>query len=143
MNKTPPYISDDFQIGPDGAFEYIEDDIVRNRGNKNMSNKEDKILREIYKRAYAAATPPADFDILIANATLDEYNRKVIPYNDYELEDGIAQQIIDDVMKEFKVAKWKRQLFNNTYWLGCSPKSKQDDLSDWNVTLNDGISIIN
>lgn len=27
MNKTPPYVSDDFQIGPDGAFEYIEDEI--------------------------------------------------------------------------------------------------------------------
>lgn len=27
MDKTPPYISDDFQIGPEGAFEYIEDEI--------------------------------------------------------------------------------------------------------------------
>jgi hypothetical protein len=94
---------------------------------------------EIYKRTYAVATPPADFNVLLANATLDEHNRKVIPYNDYELEEDVALQIINDVMKEFKVPKWKRQLFINTYRLGCSPKSKRDDLSDWDVTLNDGL----
>jgi hypothetical protein len=27
-----------------------------------MSDKDDKILMEIYKRTYAVATPPADFD---------------------------------------------------------------------------------
>ena len=104
-----------------------------------MREKDDKILMEIYKRTYAVATPPADFDVLLANATLDEHNRKVIPYNDYELEEDVALQIINDVMKEFKVPKWKRQLFINTYRLGCSPKTKQDDLSDWDVTLNDGL----
>jgi hypothetical protein len=104
-----------------------------------MREKDDKILMEIYKRTYAVATPPADFDVLLANATLDEHNRKVIPYDDYELEEGVALQIINDVMKEFKVPKWKRQFFINTYWLGCSPKSKRDDLSDWDVTLNDGL----
>jgi len=30
MNKTPPYISDDFQIGPNGAYEHIEDEIDDN-----------------------------------------------------------------------------------------------------------------
>jgi hypothetical protein len=104
-----------------------------------MREKDDKILMEIYKRTYAVATPPADFDVLLANATLDEHNRKVIPYDDYELEEDVALQIINDVMKEFKVPKWKRQLFINTYRLGCSPKNKQDDLSDWDVTLNDGL----
>jgi hypothetical protein len=43
MNKvnksenTPPYISDDFQIGPDGAYEYTED-ITPNE--KTMTDKE-------------------------------------------------------------------------------------------------------
>ncbi len=30
MNKEknqPPYVSDDFQIGPDGAYEYTEDEM--------------------------------------------------------------------------------------------------------------------
>ena len=42
-------------------------------------------------------------------------------------------------MKEFKVPKWKRQAFHNAYNLGCSPKNKQDDLSDWDITLMDGL----
>ena len=104
-----------------------------------MNDKDNKILMEIYKRTYAVATPPADFDVLLANATLDEHNRKVIPFNDYELEDDVAQQIIKDVMKEFKVPKWKRQAFHNAYNLGCSPKNKQDEFSDWDVTLMDGL----
>jgi hypothetical protein len=41
MNKinknNPPYISDDFQIGPDGAYEYTED-ITPNE--KTMTDKE-------------------------------------------------------------------------------------------------------
>jgi hypothetical protein len=27
MDKEPPYISDDFQIGPEGAFEYTDDEL--------------------------------------------------------------------------------------------------------------------
>ena len=104
-----------------------------------MRDKDDKILMEIYRRAYAAATPSANFDDLVTNAKIDEHGRKVIPFNDYELEDDIAQQIINNVMKEFKVPKWKRQAFHNAYNLGCSPRSKRDELSDWDVTLNDGL----
>ena len=61
-----------------------------------MREKDDKILMEIYKRTYAVATPPADFDVLLANATLDEHNRKVIPYDDYELEEGEYFDILKD-----------------------------------------------
>jgi diphthamide synthase subunit DPH2 len=89
-----------------------------------QSEKDEKIMMEIYKRAYVAATPQADFEQLVANATLDEHNRKIIPYDDYELDDNVAKQIIEDVMKEFKVPKWKRQSYSMGYWLGCSPKSK-------------------
>ena len=104
-----------------------------------MNTKDEKILMEIYRRAYAAATPQANFDELVANATINEHNQKVIPFNDYELDDEVAKQIIEDVMKEFKVPKWKRRAFHNTYNLGCSPRIKRDDLSDWDVTLNDGL----
>lgn len=88
------------------------------------SEKDEKILMEIYRRAYLASTPQVNFDDLVANATINEHNQKVIPFNDYELDDDIARQIIEDVMKEFKVPKWKRHSFSITYWLGCSPKSK-------------------
>ena len=86
--------------------------------------KDIKIMFEIYRRAYVAATPSANFDELVANAKIDEHGMKLIPFNDYQLEDDIAKQIIEDVMKEFKVPKWKHKAFHNTYNLGCSPKSK-------------------
>jgi hypothetical protein len=45
MNKVnkdnPPYISDDFQIGPDGAYEHTED-ITLNE--KTMTDKEIRYL---------------------------------------------------------------------------------------------------
>jgi len=41
MNKVnennPPYVSDDFQIGPDGAYEYTEDITLKEKG---MTDKE-------------------------------------------------------------------------------------------------------
>jgi hypothetical protein len=89
-----------------------------------MITKDIEIMIEIYRRAYAAATPSANFDELLANAEIDKDGRKLIPFNDYELEDDVAKQIIEDAMKEFKVPKWKRKQFTFTYWLGCSPKSK-------------------
>ena len=86
---------------------------------------EDDVLIEIYRRAFAAATPKGDWDSLFEKAELNEFNQKVIPFMDYELEDTIAEQIIGDVLKEYKVPKWKHKMFFNTYWLGCSPKNKQ------------------
>jgi hypothetical protein len=86
--------------------------------------KDDKILLEIYKRTYAASTPPADFEKLMEEATLNEFHQKVIPFMDYEIEDEVAESIMNEVLKEFKVPKYRYDVFKRSYWLGCSPKSK-------------------
>jgi hypothetical protein len=86
--------------------------------------KDEKILLEIYKRTYAASTPPADFEKLTEEATLNEFHQKIIPFMDYEIEDKVAESIMDGVLKEYKVPKYRHQIFKRTYWLGCSPKSK-------------------
>lgn len=92
--------------------------------SKKKTTTEDDALNEIYRRAFAAATPKGDWDHMFENAELNEFNQKVIPFMDYELEDSIAEQIIADVLKEYKIPKWKHRMFFTTYWLGCSPKTK-------------------
>ena len=83
------------------------------------------ILTEMYRRAFAASTPPADFDALYAAAETNEYGSKVIPYLKYECEQEVMDQIIADVLKENKVPKWRRPMFRKSFMLGCSPKTKQ------------------
>ena len=83
------------------------------------------ILMEMYRRAFAVSTPPADFDALYAAAETNEYGAKVIPYLKYECEQEVMDQIIADVLKENKVPKWRRPMFRNSFMLGCSPKTKQ------------------
>ena len=60
-------------------------------------------MLEIYRRAFAASTPIGDFDKLMSEAEINESGQKTIPFMDYELDDDIAQKIINAVLKEYKV----------------------------------------
>jgi hypothetical protein len=93
--------------------------------NENMS-KDDKILWEIYQKLYAASEPSANFDTLVENAPLNEFGQKEIPYMDYELDEDTFKTIVEDTLKKHKVSKYKRQIFRNTIYLGCSPKFKSN-----------------
>lgn len=88
------------------------------------TQKEEQAIWECYRRLYKASTPSADFDELVENAPINESGQKQIDYNSYEIEYETCNQIIKDIIKEYKIQKWKRQLFNNTIILGCSPKFK-------------------
>jgi hypothetical protein len=87
-------------------------------------NKDDKILHELYRRAFEASTPKGDFDQLLENATTNQWGQKEIPYMDYECEGEVLEEIFNSTMKEFKVPVWKRKAFNFHFYLGCSPKTK-------------------
>jgi hypothetical protein len=84
-----------------------------------------EIMSEMYRRAYAASTPVGDFDAMVQNAPRNEFGQKVIPYLKYECEQEVMEQIIIDVLKEYKVPKHRHELFRNSFMLGCSPKTKQ------------------
>ena len=86
--------------------------------------RNDKILHELYRRAFAASTPKGDFDLLLENATTNERGQKVIPFMDYECEAEVLEEILDSVLKEFKVPVRERQSFEFGFYLGCSPKTK-------------------
>ena len=85
------------------------------------------IIYEIYRRLYANATPKGDFDELVKNATVNKLGEKEIPFMDYEIEEKVMKNIIEKVLDEYKVKpKYKRKLFSQTIYLGCSPKFKKD-----------------
>lgn len=86
--------------------------------------KVDKILHELYRKAFKASTPSGDWDEMYANAPLNEFNQKVIPFRDYECEHEVLEEILETTLKEHKVPKWRRRSFEITFWLGCSPKTK-------------------
>lgn len=93
----------------------------------NMTAKpnEEAAVLECYRRLYKVSTPSANFDELMAKAYVDEYGMKHIPYNDYEIEDEYMVQIIEDVIKEYKVkTKLRQQAFRVAIHLGASPKTK-------------------
>jgi hypothetical protein len=83
-----------------------------------------EILLEIFRRVYAVSEPPADFDQLVAEAKTNEFGQKVIKYLDYECDDLLMIEICNKVLDEFKVKGYKRKQLFLSFWLGCSPKSK-------------------
>jgi hypothetical protein len=91
----------------------------------NRSEKEEKILLELYRRSFASSTPKGDFDELMRNATINEFGQKEIPYLDYECEEEVMEEIFESVMKEFKVPLIRRKAFRFNFYLGCSPKTKR------------------
>ena len=83
------------------------------------------ILLEIYRKVYAASTPPADFDELMANAEINSEGQKVIRFMDYECEEAVMQGILDQVLNKHKIKDYRRKQFSFSFWLGCSPKTKK------------------
>lgn len=86
--------------------------------------KEEMAIGECYRRLYKAATPSADFDLLVENATIDEMG-KHIPFLDYEIEEDKFESIIEDVIKEFKISSMRKDPFRVSIMLGPSPKFKK------------------
>lgn len=86
---------------------------------------EEVAIFECYRRLYKAATPSANFDELLEKAYVDEYGMKHISFNDYEIENEYMTQIMEDVIKEYKIRpKLRQQAFRVSIHLGASPKTK-------------------
>ncbi len=101
--------------------------LARNLDRLVMSKKikDEEIMHELYRRAFAVSTPPGDFDELMAKAEINEFGQKVIPFMDYECPHEVMEKILEDAMVEFKVPKHRIKAFSFNFWLGCSPKSAQ------------------
>lgn len=86
----------------------------------------DKAMMHCYRELYANATPPASFDELLENATVNEQGQKVIPFLDYEIEEEVFEEIVADTIKVYKINRsYLKQSFRFTIMMGCSPKFKK------------------
>lgn len=86
-------------------------------------DKESKIVLDIYRRLYKAATPSVDFDELMANAPVNDRGQKEIDFMSYSLDETVFHEILEDEIKKHKrVPKWRKQMIRNTVCLGCSPR---------------------
>lgn len=90
------------------------------------TKKIEEALKECFRRLYKASTPSADFDELVENAETDENGYKVIDFMAYEIEEEKMEQIISDVIKEYKLKpQYKARTFRTSILLGASPKTKR------------------
>lgn len=94
-----------------------------------------KIIHDTYIELYNNAEPKADFDELVANATINEREEKVIPFNDYRIYPGVMDSIVDYFEKKYKMNKFYRSQYEFAIYLGCSPVSDPT----CNKRLNDEI----
>jgi hypothetical protein len=82
---------------------------------------------------YASSTPSADFNKLVEEAETNEDGQKVIPFMDYEIEEGKMEEIInkhrDKLLKRSTNKKMHEKTFNFNIYLGCSPKTKRETIA--------------
>ena len=90
------------------------------------SKSTDKALIYCYRELFANATPPASFDELLKNSTVNLQGEREIPFMDYEIEKDMFNEIVDDTIKVYKIkGSILKQSFRNTILMGCSPKFKK------------------
>jgi len=94
---------------------------------KQFKTKEEKAIHYCYCELFKHATPSADFNKLLKNAKTNDLGQKEIPFDDYEIEQETLDEIIQESINKFKLKpKYKQQLFRNTIYLGCSPRTKNN-----------------
>ena len=91
-------------------------------GRKSLTD----VVLDIYRELYKNATPSADFDKLVEQASVDQRGRKVIPYMNYYLDKDKYEKIVDKWIKRYRR---RGEAFTNGIkfeaYLGCGPLSSK------------------
>lgn len=85
--------------------------------------KLNEIILDIYRELYANCTVPCDFDKLVEEAEIGDDGRKIIPYDEYEIDDDLMQSIVEKKMSAHRLKKWEKDKVRFNVYLGVSPKS--------------------
>lgn len=87
-----------------------------------------EVMLDIYRELYRKATPSADFDELVANAKVNEYGTKDIPYMDYYLDDDEYVKTVNKYLKRYsrRDSGFLKAIEFEAY-LGCGPTSHKPD----------------
>lgn len=83
----------------------------------------EEILHEYYLEVYRRATPSADYDELVRNATINERGDKTIDMDAYVLSEEVMSDIVADYIKRYKLKHQYLKTFNFHAWLGPVPRS--------------------
>lgn len=93
-----------------------------------LDKKINDVMTSIYTELYAESEPSVSWDYLIESAELNEQGQKIIPYNDYQIDESLYDEIVNRHLKELKVPKWRKDAVSRGILLGCSPKFKKPQL---------------
>lgn len=77
-----------------------------------------EILFEIYREQYKQADPPADFDKLME--TGEAFKERF--FMNYYLDSNRQSEILEDIMKKYKISEYDKKRIRISYFLGCSPR---------------------
>ena len=84
--------------------------------------KLDEAVLDCYVRLYKSSVPSVDFNYLVKNAKINEQGEKEIPFEDYIIDFDVSMEIINEIIKEYKIDKDYEHQFKVTIYQGCSPK---------------------
>lgn len=84
------------------------------------SDKEQRVIKELYTEIFKNATPSADYDNLIEKGRLGELPNDW--FMAYEIDQELMDSIMDNVLSKNRIPKWARQIYKRTILLGHSPK---------------------
>lgn len=93
------------------------------------TKKEEKLILDCYRELYENSEPKGDFDKLMETDEVNEFGEKVIPFDDYEIDGSKLKEIVEKYAKQVKGLKYRKQLFKNIIYLGCSPRTKNKNAS--------------
>lgn len=83
--------------------------------------KIDKAIIDCYIELYKHSTPTLDF-----KKAFQERSLKDAFYLNYEIDEDKALEIINKIIKQYKIKGYQIQQFKTTIHLGCSPKFKKE-----------------
>lgn len=90
-----------------------------------LDKKIDEVMTSIYTELFAVSEPSVSWNYLLESAELNERGLKIIPYNDYQIDQEIYKEIVKRHLKELKIPKWRKEAISRGILLGCSPKFKK------------------
>ena len=91
-------------------------------------DKIDFIIWEIYRELYKNSTPSADFDLLYMTAKRNNQNQKVIDYMSYYISQKNFENIVDNILKKYRLRKRNKNIVKTSIYLGCSPTSSDKNI---------------
>ena len=92
-----------------------------------MSSKLSKIIMETYTELYANCTTPVDFDLLVESSPRDENGKRMIPYEDYFIDENLFEEIVRRKIKQYHIKKHDQGSFRFAIYMGCSPTTIQEE----------------